>query len=130
LEILLFFSFFIRYFLYLHIKCHPLSWSPFPLKTKQNKTKQNKTKQNKTKQNKTISPPLFPCSPTYPLLLPGPDIPLYWGIKSSQDQGPLLPLMASKYRSGCSQSSIGWNTGPPMKKLEKVPKELKGFTAP
>jgi hypothetical protein len=31
-----------------------------------------------------------------------------------------------KYRSGCSQSSIGWNTGPPMKELEKVPKELKG----
>jgi hypothetical protein len=32
----------------------------------------------------------------------------------------------SKYRSGCSQSSIGWNTGPPMEELEKVPKELKG----
>jgi hypothetical protein len=31
-----------------------------------------------------------------------------------------------KYRSGCSQSSIGWNTGPLMKELEKVPKELKG----
>jgi hypothetical protein len=31
-----------------------------------------------------------------------------------------------KYRSGCLQSSIGWNTGPPMKELEKVPKELKG----
>jgi hypothetical protein len=31
-----------------------------------------------------------------------------------------------KYRSGCSQSSIGWNTGPSMKELEKVPKELKG----
>jgi hypothetical protein len=46
-----------------------------------------------------------------------------------------------KYRSGCSQlaqtnpffsgvgiaqSSIGWNTGPPMKELEKVAKELKG----
>ena len=31
-----------------------------------------------------------------------------------------------KYKSGCSQSSIGWNTGPPMKDLEKVPKELKG----
>ena len=30
-----------------------------------------------------------------------------------------------KYRSGCSQSSIGWNTGSPVKKLEKVPKELK-----
>jgi len=31
-----------------------------------------------------------------------------------------------KYRSGCSQSSIGWNTGPLMKELEKVPKKLKG----
>jgi hypothetical protein len=29
-------------------------------------------------------------------------------------------------RSGCSQSSIGWNTGPPMEELEKVPKKLKG----
>jgi hypothetical protein len=31
-----------------------------------------------------------------------------------------------KYRSKCSQSFIGWITGPPMKELEKVPKELKG----
>jgi hypothetical protein len=31
-----------------------------------------------------------------------------------------------KYRSGCSESSIGWNTGPPMEELEKVLKELKG----
>jgi hypothetical protein len=31
-----------------------------------------------------------------------------------------------KYRSGCSQSTIGWITGPPMEELEKVPKELKG----
>jgi hypothetical protein len=30
-----------------------------------------------------------------------------------------------KYRSGCSQSSIEWITGPPMEELEKVPKELK-----
>jgi hypothetical protein len=30
-----------------------------------------------------------------------------------------------KYRSG-SQSSIGWNIGPPIEELEKVPKELKG----
>jgi len=28
-----------------------------------------------------------------------------------------------KYRNGCSQSSFGWNTGPTMKELEKVPKE-------
>jgi hypothetical protein len=34
--------------------------------------------------------------------------------------------VTGKCRSGCSQSFIGWNTGPPMKKLEKVPKELKG----
>jgi hypothetical protein len=34
-----------------------------------------------------------------------------------------------KYRSGCSQSSIGWNTGPPMEELQKVPKELKGSAA-
>jgi hypothetical protein len=31
-----------------------------------------------------------------------------------------------KYRSRCSQSSIGCNTGPPMEEIEKVPKELKG----
>jgi hypothetical protein len=31
-----------------------------------------------------------------------------------------------KHRSGYSQSAIGWNTGPPMEELEKVPKELKG----
>jgi hypothetical protein len=31
-----------------------------------------------------------------------------------------------KYRSGCSQSAIGWSTGPPMEELEKLPKELKG----
>jgi hypothetical protein len=31
-----------------------------------------------------------------------------------------------KYRSGCSQSSIRWNTGSPKEKLEKAPKELKG----
>jgi hypothetical protein len=30
------------------------------------------------------------------------------------------------FRSGCSQSAIGWNTGPLMKELEKVPKDLKG----
>ena len=34
--------------------------------------------------------------------------------------------MPGKYRSGFSQSTIGWNTGPLMKELEKVPKELKG----
>jgi hypothetical protein len=32
----------------------------------------------------------------------------------------------SKHISGCSQSAIRWNTGPPMEELEKVPKELTG----
>jgi hypothetical protein len=27
----------------------------------------------------------------------------------------------SKHRSGCSQSAIGWITGPPMEELGKVP---------
>ena len=40
-----------------------------------------------------------------------------------------LPV-PDKYRSGCSQPSIGLSTGSPMKELEKVPKELKGFAAP
>jgi hypothetical protein len=39
--------------------------------------------------------------------------------------GEAMPV-PGKYRSGFSQSSIGWNTGPPMKELEKVPEELKG----
>jgi hypothetical protein len=33
---------------------------------------------------------------------------------------------SGKHRSGCSQSAIGRITGPPIEKLEKVPKELKG----
>jgi hypothetical protein len=33
---------------------------------------------------------------THPLPPPCPQIPLYWGIKPSQDQGPLLPLMPDK----------------------------------
>jgi hypothetical protein len=35
-------------------------------------------------------------------------------------------LGPGKHRSGCSQSAIGWITGPPMEELEKVHKELKG----
>jgi hypothetical protein len=37
--------------------------------------------------------PPSPCSPTQPLPLPCPGIPLPWDIKPSQDQEPLLPLM-------------------------------------
>jgi hypothetical protein len=45
--------------------------------------------------------------------------------RSLQDQ--LFPMPGpSKHRSGCSQSAIGWITGPPMEELEKVPKELGG----
>jgi hypothetical protein len=37
--------------------------------------------------------------------------------------------VTGKHRSGCSQSAIGWNTGPPVEELEKVPKELKRSVA-
>ena len=37
-----------------------------------------------------------------------------------------LPV-PGKYRSGCSQSSIGWDTGPPMEELEKVSKSWRGL---
>jgi hypothetical protein len=43
-----------------------------------------------------LSHPPSPCSPTYPLPLPCPGIPLHWSIKPSQNQGPLLPLMPNK----------------------------------
>jgi hypothetical protein len=46
----------------------------------------------------------------------GPDIAVSWEV---------LPVL-DKYRSRCSQSSIGWTTGPPMEELKKAPKELKG----
>jgi hypothetical protein len=31
-------------------------------------------------------------------------------------------LVPGKHRSGCSQSAIGWNTGPPMEDLEILPR--------
>jgi hypothetical protein len=37
-----------------------------------------------------------------------------------------LPV-PGKDRSGCSQSGIGWNTGPTMEELEKVPKSWRGL---
>ena len=38
--------------------------------------------------------------------------------------------MPDKYRTECSQPSIGLSTGSLIKELEKGPKELKGFAAP
>ena len=49
-----------------------------------------------------------------------PDISVSWEA---------LPV-PDKYRGGCSQPSIGLSTGSPMKELEKVSKEPKGFAAP
>jgi hypothetical protein len=43
-----------------------------------------------------LSYPPSPCSPTHPLPLPCPGIPLHWAIEPSQDQRPLLPLMSYK----------------------------------
>jgi hypothetical protein len=38
--------------------------------------------------------------------------------------------LSNKFRGGCFQPTIGLSTESPMEKLEKGPKELKGFTAP
>jgi hypothetical protein len=49
-----------------------------------------------------LSHPPTPCFyegdplPTQPLQPSHPDIPLHWGIKPPQAQGPLLPLMSNK----------------------------------
>ena len=43
----------------------------------------------------SLSPPPSPGSPNHPHNH-SPGIPLHWGIKPSQDQGPLLPLMTNK----------------------------------
>ena len=90
---------FFRYFLYLHFKCYPLSYFP-PKKTP------------------ILSPHI--CFPTYPLPLPDPGMPLYWGIEPLQDQGPLLPLMTDQAILSyiCSQSHqspcvfFGWWVSP------------------
>ena len=46
----------------------------------------------------------------HPLQPPRPGIPLHWGIKPSQDQAPLLPLMSNKailcYLCGWSHGSL------------------------
>jgi hypothetical protein len=75
---------------------------------------------------------------TLPTPLPYPPTPTSWSwcspvlrhIKFARPMGLsfhwwLMPG-SSKHRSGCSQSAIGWITGPPMEELEKIPKELKG----
>jgi hypothetical protein len=54
---------------------------------------------------------------TSKILLKGPR---YRAVSCETMPGP------SKHRSGCSQSAIGWITGPPMEELEKVTKELNG----
>ena len=60
----------------------------------------------------------------HPLLPYHPDISSFT-LNESQQLPEAMPV-PGKYRSGCSQSSIGWNTGSPMEELEQVPKELKG----
>jgi hypothetical protein len=39
-----------------------------------------------------LCPSYFPCSPTHPLPLPGPGIPLYWGIEKRMKSFILLKL--------------------------------------
>jgi hypothetical protein len=64
---------------------------------------------------------------------PNPDTIAYKSkILLNPDIAVLCEIMPvpGKYRSGCSQSSIGWNTGPPVEVLDKVPMLLKGVCNP
>jgi hypothetical protein len=86
-----------RYFLYLHLKCYPLSW--FPLQ-----------KPFFCIHHCPTSMTLFPHPPTHPLPLPCPGISLHWVIELPQDPGPLLLLMSDKailcYICGWSHGSL------------------------
>jgi hypothetical protein len=73
-----YYYYFIEYFLYLHFKCYPLSRSPL------------------WKPPPPASLRVLPHPLTHPLLPSCPGIPLHWGIKPPQAQGPLFPLMSNK----------------------------------
>ena len=81
--------FLIGYFIYLHFKCYPLSQFLHP-------------------PSLCFYEGALPLTHSLPPL--HPDIPLHWGIKPSQDQGPLLPLMSYKailcYICGQSHGSL------------------------
>ena len=69
------------YFIYLHFKCCPPSWFPlckYPITSP--------------------LPCLYEGAPplTHPLLSHRSSIPLHWGVKPPQDQGPPLPSMSDK----------------------------------
>jgi hypothetical protein len=95
-------SFLIEYFIYLHFKCYllsrfplcrPLSHFPLPCFNEGAPLLWEFLKSN----------PHYPLQPpTYPLPPCCPSIPLHWGIKPSQDQGPPLPLMPDKAPSAPS----------------------------
>jgi hypothetical protein len=88
--------FIIGYFMYLHFKCYP--FSQFPLWN-----------------SPTLSPsPSFyegAPPPTHLLSPHHPGIPLLWGIKPSQDQGPLLLLMSD---NAILCYICGWSHGYPL----------------
>jgi hypothetical protein len=52
------------------------------------------------------------------------------GLKRKRRDNRNIRNGPSKHRSGCSQSAIGWITGPPMEELEEVPRELGGICNP
>ena len=96
------FCFFFYYFIYLHSKLSPFQVSPL-----------------KIPYTITLPPCLYkgalPPSHSLPSFLPG--IYLHWGIKHTQAQGPLLPVMSNKailcHICGQSHGSLfGWWSRP------------------
>jgi hypothetical protein len=89
----IFFFFFLGYFMNLHFKCYPLSWTLSFLQDSL---------------ILSLSPCFYEDAPP-PTHSHHPGVPLYWGIEPSQDQGPLLLLMPDNAIILCS--ICGWSHG-------------------
>jgi hypothetical protein len=125
--------FLIRYFLYIHFICYPksslypssslLPYPPTPASWPWHSPVLGHTKFARPRGLSSQWWPIRPSSATC-------------AARDTSSEGTWRDLViavsheampgSGKYRSGCSQSSLRWNTEPPMVELQKAPKELKG----
>jgi hypothetical protein len=134
---------FIRYFLYLHFKCYSQSPHTLPrpvpqlthyfLEGGKNTHGRSYTKYGAETEVLTIQ--RLPHLGIHPIKNHQIQTILWiptrtcWQESDNAVSWESMPV-PDKYRSGCWQLSIRYSTRSPMKELEKVPKELKGFGVP